>query len=111
MIYFPREQLENQERDAALKKEEKLEEFKIIKQRFAFLTGKKEKTQEEFDKYVNSLFNSELCKYITGIENIISLCNNTLFECKFRNRDNFNFRGKLKFECQRERMLKLKELV
>ncbi len=111
MIYFSKEQLEESEKGTAVKKEEKLNEFKRIKERFAFITGKKEKSQQEFDKYMNSLYDSEACKYKTGIKEIVSLCNNTLFECKFRSRDNFNFRGKLKFECQREKTLRLRKLV
>lgn len=111
MVYFSKEQLEQPEKDAAVKKEEKLDEFRRIKERFAFLTGKKEKNQHEFDKYINSLYDSEICKYMTGIREIVSLCNNTLFECQFRSRDNFNFRGKFKFECQREKILRLKKLV
>lgn len=111
MIYFSKEQLEKSERDVVVKKDEKLNEFQRIKQRFAFLTGKNEKSQEEFDKYINSLFDSEQCKYMTGIRDIVSLCNNTLFNCKFRSKDNFNFRGRLKFECQREKTLRLRKLV
>ncbi len=111
MVYFSKEQLEDPKRDTAIKKKEKLNKFSRIKERVAFLTGKKEKTQDAFEKYISSLFDSELCKYMTGIKEIVSLCNNTLFECKFRSRDNFNFKGKLKFECQRERMIRLRKLV
>lgn len=111
MIYFSKEQLEKPEKGTAVKKEEKLSEFRRIKERFALLTGKKEKTQGEFDKYMNSLYDNEVCKHMTGIKEIVSLCNNTLFECKFRSEDNFNFKGKLKFECQREKTLRLRRLV
>lgn len=111
MIYFSKEQLEKPDRPTAIKKGKKLNEFERIKERVAFLTGKKEKTEEEFDKYIKSLFDSESCKYMTGIKEIVSLCNNNLFSCKFRSRDNFNFRGRLKFECQREKILRLRKLV
>ncbi len=110
MIYFSKEQLEKSEKNA-IKKEERLSNFKQIQERIAFLTGKKEKTQGEFDNYIKSLFDDEPCRYMTGIREIVSLCNNTLFNCKFRSKDNFNFRGKLKFECQREKILRIRRLV
>jgi len=111
MAYLSESQASEPETVGTAEKDERLKEFKRIKERFAFLTGKKEKTQEEFNSYINSLFDGDSCKYMTGIRDIVSLCNNTLFECRFRSRDQFSFSGKSKFECERERMLRLRSLV
>jgi len=92
-------------------KEKKLELFRRLKEGLAFITNKEEKRQPEFNKYIRSLFDDEPCKYMTGIRNIVSLCNNTLFNCEFRSRENFNYKGKLKFECQREKTIKLRRVL
>lgn len=109
-IYFPKGFLKEKETSLD-KKKDKLDEFRGLKDRLAFLKGRGDKTQSEFDKYIRLLFDDELCKHMTGIKDIISLCNNNLFDCKFRSRDNFNFRGKLKFECLREKEIKLRKLL
>ena len=92
-------------------KKEKLERFRYFKDRLAKITGKPEKTQGEFNEYIKNLPSSLHCKYMTGIKEILSLCNNNLFECRFRSEHNFKIQGKLKFECQRKKMLELKNLL
>lgn len=92
-------------------REKRLELFRRLKEGLAFITNKEEKTQQEFSKYINSLFDDEACRYKTGLKDIVSLCNNTLFNCEFRSKENFSYRGKLKFECQREKIMKLRRVL
>ncbi len=89
----------------------KLEEFGKLKERIAIITRKDELSQEEFDKYLNSLEAKESCKYSSGIKNIMSLCNNSLFKCEFRSNDKYKTGESTKFECKRERILKLKTIL
>lgn len=100
-----------EKRDSFLEeKQRKIREFRSLKHRLAFLNRRDEKTPEQFDKYIKTLFDGEQCKYMTGIKDVVALCNHNIFDCSFRSRDNFNFHGKLKFECLREKTLNLKRL-
>ena len=92
-------------------RERKLDEFKKLKEKIARITKKQELTQEEFDSYTKSLDAETVCKYCLGIRNVISLCNNSLFKCEFRSQDKYNFGHGLRFECRRERMLRLRNLL
>ncbi|UCH12348.1 MAG: hypothetical protein JSW18_05920 [Candidatus Omnitrophota bacterium] len=92
-------------------RERKLDEFKKLKERIAKITKKKELNQEEFDSYVKSLDVDDSCKYSLGIRKVICLCNNALFKCEFRSQDKYNFGLGLRFECRRERMLRLRNLL
>ncbi|MDP7180063.1 MAG: hypothetical protein QF824_02245 [Candidatus Woesearchaeota archaeon] len=108
MVMYPEEILNESPIE---KKEKKLKEFSGIKERLAFLNRRDEKSQDEFNKYIHLLLENENCKYMANHREVLSLCNHNLFDCKFRSRDNFNHNGKLKFECTREKTLKLKSLL
>ncbi|HZX45593.1 MAG TPA: hypothetical protein VFF28_07980 [Candidatus Nanoarchaeia archaeon] len=66
--------------------------------------------QEDFDKYIASLFKDEQCQYMTGISGIISLCNNNL-ECKFKGEVYKSFTAEPKRECSRERALRFEKML
>ena len=70
----------------------------------------KDKTPEEFDHYINSLSGEEKCKYMTGVSEIINLCNNK-HECKFKGEIYKSFTSKPKKECSRERVIKYQKML
>lgn len=82
-----------------------------LKEQLALLSDKDEKTQEEFTSYLKKLKDDEICKYMMGFSDIINLCKNHLFECKFKSQERFRYENSLKPECRREDVLKLKKLL
>lgn len=91
--------------------DKQLEKFRRMKEQLAEILGRAEATQEEFDRYINSLSDHEVCKYMTGIKDVISLCNYPTFYCKYRGKDRYGFSGSQKFECHREWIVKLRKLL
>jgi hypothetical protein len=69
-----------------------------------------EKTQNEFNDYINGLSDQASCKYMEDVHGIVSLCN-CHFNCKFQAKVSFQFRMKAKHECKREHYMKLKKLL
>lgn len=86
-------------------------DLKRLKERLAILSDKKEKTQEEADEYIDSLKDEQVCKHMENMKDIINLCNNHLFDCKFKSKERFKFENKLKPECRREDILRLKRIL
>ncbi len=87
----------------------KLQDINKLKEKLAFLS--KKKTQQEFNDYINSLEDEEVCKHMSNMRDIINLCNNHLFDCKFKSKERFKFEKKLKPECKREYVLRLKSIL
>jgi DNA-directed RNA polymerase alpha subunit len=54
-------------------REDKLEEFRKIRERIAKITKRDEQSQEDFNSYVDSLGPCEVCKYCTGVRNVVSV--------------------------------------
>ena len=86
-------------------------DLKKLKEKLAALSDKSEKNQQELDNYINSLKDDEVCKYMNNMRDIINLCNNHLFECKFKSKERFRFEKKIKPECRREDVLRLKRIL
>ena len=70
-----------------------------------------DKTQKEFDEYINGLPFEEACKYMGGMAGIVNLCNNPLFKCRFRKKETYKFSGASKQECTREHIARLKKIL
>lgn len=87
----------------------RIHDIKKLKEKLAFL--QKKKTQKEFEDYINSLNDEEVCKHMSNMRDIINLCNNHLFDCKFKSKERFKFEKKLKPECKREDILRLKSIL
>ncbi len=68
------------------------------------------KSQEEFNQYIDILPKEESCKYMTGISEIINLCNNN-FQCKFKGEIYKSFTQNPKKECLRERIIKFEKML
>jgi len=66
--------------------------------------------QEESDRYIASLPSNEKCKYMTGISEIINLCNNPL-NCKFKGEIYKSFASTPKKECLRERITRFERIL
>jgi len=92
-------------------REDRFKRFAIISNKIAVLTDRKETTQGLFDNYIKGLQDPEICKYMTGIRGIVSLCNFPLFKCPYRSREQFHMYGKRKFECNREKTIMLRKLL
>ena len=88
-----------------------INDIKRLKEKLAFLNKKEEKTQEELNNYISSLNDEEICKYMTSMKDIINLCDNHLFDCKFKSNERFKFQDSLKPECKREDILRLKRIL
>lgn len=88
---------------------DKVNDIKKLKEKLAFLN--KKETKEEFNDYINSLIDKDVCKYMSNIRDIINLCNNHLFDCKFKSKERFKFEKKLKPECKREDILRLQRIL
>jgi hypothetical protein len=69
-----------------------------------------EKTQNEFNSYVNCLSDRDCCKYMHDLHTIVSLCN-AHFSCKFQAKVSYQFKLKAKYECKRPHHLKVKKLL
>jgi len=98
-------------KDVQMSFDSQLDKFRRMKECLAEVLQRSEKTQEEFDRYIKSLREHELCKYMTGISNIVSLCNFPSFHCKYRGKDSYGVSTNGKYECQRERIIKLSKLL
>jgi len=70
----------------------------------------REKTPEDFERYINALSKEEKCKYMTGISEIINLCNNH-FNCKFKGEIYKSFTSMPKKECLRERAIRFERIL
>ena len=68
------------------------------------------KSQEDFNEYIDSLPKELKCKYMTGISEIINLCNNSL-QCKFKGEIYKSFTKNPKKECLRQRILRFEEML
>jgi predicted house-cleaning noncanonical NTP pyrophosphatase (MazG superfamily) len=79
---------------------QKLKETRILR----------DKTEEEFKEYINSLPNEQVCKYMTGISEIINLCNSK-FPCKFKGEIYKSFTRSPKKECLRPRIIKFERML
>ncbi len=86
-------------------------DLKRLKEKLAILSDKKEKNQEQFNNYISKLKDDEMCKHMSNMKDIINLCNNHLFDCKFKSQDRFKFEDSLKPECRREDILRLKRIL
>lgn len=64
----------------------------------------------DFDKYMNSLSREHNCKYMTGISEIINLCNNE-FNCKFKGEVYKSFTKNPKKECLRARIIRFEKML
>lgn len=85
--------------------------IEFLKQRLAEINKRQETTQEEFDTYISALEDAETCKYMTGIKEIVNVCNFPLFKCRFRGDEVYSI-GKIpKRECCREKMIKIKKML
>jgi len=70
----------------------------------------KDNSQEGFNQYLNSLSKEELCKYMTGISEIINLCNSKL-KCKFQGEIYKSFTKNPRKECLREKIIKFEKML
>jgi len=68
------------------------------------------KTPEDFENYINSLPKEQKCKYMTGISEIINLCNHN-HECKFKGEVYKSFTKKPHKECLRPRILRFEKML
>ena len=66
--------------------------------------------QEESDHYISSLSKEEKCEYMTGISEIINLCNNPL-NCKFKGEIYKSFASTPRKECLRERIIRFEKIL
>jgi len=73
--------------------------------------AKVEKTQAEFNKYIDALPFTEKCKYMGSILNIVDFCNYTLFQCLYRKKDVYKHKGRILYECNRERVKQIKKIL
>lgn len=69
-----------------------------------------ERTQSELDQYISSLSKGHKCRHMTGVSEIINLCNNN-FNCKFKGEIYKSFTNNPKKECLRERILKFEKIL
>ena len=92
--------------DRIKEKQQKLRELKI---RGSFVV--KERTQEEFNNYIKILTRDDICKYATGIHGIITLCNNSLFKCRYQGEHYKSFLKVPKRECKREKLARVESLL
>lgn len=72
--------------------------------------GLKYISQEDFDKYIHSLLRDQKCRHMTGISEIINLCNNEL-NCKFKGELYKSFTKNPKVECLRERIIRFERML
>ena len=70
-----------------------------------------EKTQKDFDAYIDTLSFEEKCKYMRELFGIVNICNNPLFKCKFRKKDAYKSINGEKHECERQRIARIKKLL
>ena len=67
--------------------------------------------QEEFERYLNSLIIDENCVFMSGIREIVSLCNDSSFNCKFRSDEYYSLGQSPKKECNRLKMLRYEKIL
>ena len=67
--------------------------------------------QEEFDRYISSLQEQEPCAFMTGIKEIVSLCNRPEFECRFRSNEFYSMGQNPKKECMRAKILRYERIL
>ena len=91
--------------DRIREKQRRLRELKINNS-FSF----RENTQEEFSRYIMNLPRDDPCKYATGIHGIVTLCNNSLFQCKYQGEPYKSLLKVPKKECKREKLAKIEGL-
>lgn len=72
---------------------------------------KVDKTQKEFDEYLNKLSFEEKCKYMEELFNIINTCSYPLFKCKFRKKDAYKSSNGEKHECERQHIARIRKLL
>jgi hypothetical protein len=70
----------------------------------------KDRSQEHFNRYFDLLSKEEKCKYMTGISEIINLCNNN-FNCKFKGEVYKSFTRDPRRECLRERITRFEKML
>lgn len=70
----------------------------------------KHKSQEDSNQYIASLTKDQPCRHMTGISEIIHLCNNN-FECKFKGEVYKSFTKNPKKECLRPRTLRFEKML
>ena len=66
--------------------------------------------EEEFERYMISLPREETCKHMTGISEIINLCNNPL-NCRFKGEVYKSFASTPRKECMRERAIRFEKIL
>ncbi len=84
-------------------KQQALRELKIN-------NGLKDKPQDDLNLYIESLRKDERCRYMTGISEIINLCNNDL-NCKFKGEVYKSFTKNPKKECLRARITRFEKML
>jgi len=72
--------------------------------------GLKDSSQEDLDLYIDSLPKEHKCRHMTGISEIINLCNNDL-NCKFKGEIYKSFTKNPKKECLRERITRFEKML
>ena len=97
--------------DKPMQFDSQMGKFRRMKERLAEILGRAETNQEDFDNYIRLLHDHEACKYMTGVGDIVSLCNFPSFKCQFRSKDKYGFSGSDKFECRREKIVRLRRLL
>ena len=70
-----------------------------------------EKTQKQFDDYIETLPNDDTCKYSGDMIGVVVVCNNPMFKCKFRKKETYRMHGQKKHECDRPRIIRLKKIL
>ena len=95
--------------EASERKQEDLHKlkFEFLKDKLAEL--KKESSQDDFDKYINGLKDDEVCKHMTGIRSVVSVCNFPEFKCQFRGDELYKSKGMPKKECCRDKMVQIRK--
>ena len=72
--------------------------------------GLKYNSQDDFNQYITALPKDQKCKHMTGISEIINLCNNK-FKCKFQGEIYKSFTKNPRKECLREKITKFEKML
>lgn len=75
------------------------------------LSAKVDRTQNEFNEYIDNLSFAERCKYMSSILNIVNFCDYTAFNCRFRKKESYRHKDRMLYECSRERTKQLKQIL
>ena len=90
---------------------ERIKEKQEFLRRLKLENSLKEHSQEEFEHYIETLPFGQTCRYQSGIPEMINLCNNRNFHCKFKGEYYKSFTKTPKKECKREEMMKFIKIL